>query len=235
MMVVYVAPGKTLRLRGALGPLQAMGTDGAMTLNVQSAGEATDLTVTYAVGGYSKDGFETLSKAVDHVLGEQVARLQKLAETGRRAAPNADDSDVEQIAVFSWLAIGLPRVWLGTRTGRVCHSSPVELDGSWALLVTSTTPVQIALRDELARYAAERSEVREAAATVIPFAGAGIGAAIYGVVLLLTGCCAGTQMFGVDWLAKVQAHCGRSRRRRGRMVAGRHRADTALGSGTFAQ
>jgi uncharacterized protein YndB with AHSA1/START domain len=82
MMVVYVAPGKTLRLRGALGPLQAMGTDGAMTLNVQSAGKGTDLTVTYAVGGYSKDGFETLSKAVDHVLGEQVARLQKLAETG---------------------------------------------------------------------------------------------------------------------------------------------------------
>jgi uncharacterized protein YndB with AHSA1/START domain len=82
MMVVYVAPGKTLRLRGALGPLQAMGTDGAMTLHVQSAGNGTDLTVTYAVGGYSKDGFETLSKSVDHVLGEQVARLQKLAETG---------------------------------------------------------------------------------------------------------------------------------------------------------
>jgi rhomboid protease GluP len=75
----------------------------------------------------------------------------------------------------------------------------VELDGSWALLVTSVT-AQIA-RDELARYAAERSVVREAAATVIPFAGAGIGAAIYGVVLLLTGYCAGTQMFGVDWLA----------------------------------
>jgi uncharacterized protein YndB with AHSA1/START domain len=82
MMVVYVAPGKTLRLRGALGPLQAMGTDGAMTMHLQSAGNGTDLTVTYAVGGYSKDGFETLSKSVDHVLGEQVARLQKLAETG---------------------------------------------------------------------------------------------------------------------------------------------------------
>jgi hypothetical protein len=82
MTVVYVAPGKTLRLRGALGPLQTMGIDGAMTWSVHSAGEGSDLTLTYTVGGYAKDGFETLSKAVDQVLGEQVARLKKFAETG---------------------------------------------------------------------------------------------------------------------------------------------------------
>ncbi len=75
----------------------------------------------------------------------------------------------------------------------------VELDGSWVLLAAPAT-AQIA-RDELTRYAAERSVVRDSAATVIPYAGAGIGAAIYGLVLLLTAYCAGTQMFGVDWLA----------------------------------
>jgi uncharacterized protein YndB with AHSA1/START domain len=87
MWVVYVAPGKTLRLRGALGPLQGMGVDGAMTFTLQSAGGGTDLTLTYNVGGYSKDGFETLSRAVDDVLGQQLASLQHLAES--RAADNA--------------------------------------------------------------------------------------------------------------------------------------------------
>jgi rhomboid protease GluP len=75
----------------------------------------------------------------------------------------------------------------------------VELDGSWVLLVAPAT-AQIA-RGELIRYAAERSIVRESPATIIPFAGAGTGAAIYGSVLLMTAYCAGTQMFGIDWLA----------------------------------
>jgi uncharacterized protein YndB with AHSA1/START domain len=82
LTVVYVAPGKTIRFRGALGPLQAMGLDGAMTVSVKSADTGTDLTLTYAVGGYAKDGFEDLSKGVDSVLAQQVERLQKLVETG---------------------------------------------------------------------------------------------------------------------------------------------------------
>lgn len=81
LTVVYVAPGKTLRLRGALGPLQSMGVDGSLTISVATAGSGTDLKFTYAVGGYDKDGFDELSKAVDFVLGHQVARLQKFIET----------------------------------------------------------------------------------------------------------------------------------------------------------
>ncbi len=83
LTVVYLAPGKTLRLRGALGPLQSMGVEGSLTMNVASAGGGADLTFTYAVGGYAKDGFDELSKAVDFVLGRQAARLQKLVETGK--------------------------------------------------------------------------------------------------------------------------------------------------------
>jgi uncharacterized protein YndB with AHSA1/START domain len=80
LRVVYLAPGKVLRLRGALGPLQGMGVDGAMTWSLKSAADGTDLSVTYAIGGYNKDGFEELSKGVDHVLGEQLERLRKLVE-----------------------------------------------------------------------------------------------------------------------------------------------------------
>jgi hypothetical protein len=76
LQVVYVAPGHALRLRGALGPLQAMAVDGAMTWTLKSTPKGTDLSLTYAVGGYSKDGFAALSTAVDQVLADQVARLR---------------------------------------------------------------------------------------------------------------------------------------------------------------
>ena len=82
LTVVYAAPGKGLRLRGALGPLQAMGVEGALSFSLKGGNDGTDLTVTYAVGGYAKEGFDNLSKAVDGVLGEQVARLHRLIETG---------------------------------------------------------------------------------------------------------------------------------------------------------
>ncbi|HLY05740.1 MAG TPA: SRPBCC domain-containing protein [Rhizomicrobium sp.] len=82
MVVVNAIPGKLLRLRGALGPLQGMAVDGAMTVGLRAAGNHTQLTLTYAVGGYAKPGFEELSKAVDSVLGEQTARLARFIETG---------------------------------------------------------------------------------------------------------------------------------------------------------
>jgi hypothetical protein len=82
LTVVYVSPGKAIRLRGGLGPLQSMAVDGVLTIKVNGASAGTDLMLDYAVGGYSKDGFENLSKAVDSVLGDQVARVKRLLETG---------------------------------------------------------------------------------------------------------------------------------------------------------
>jgi uncharacterized protein YndB with AHSA1/START domain len=76
LQVIYVSPGHALRLRGALGPLQAMAVDGAMTWTLKNTPKGTDITLTYAVGGYSKDGFAALSTAVDQVLADQVARLR---------------------------------------------------------------------------------------------------------------------------------------------------------------
>jgi hypothetical protein len=80
LRVVYVSPGKILRLRGALGPFQGLAVDGVMTLSVKSVADGTDISLTYAIGGYAKDGFDGLSKAADGVLGEQVERLKKLVD-----------------------------------------------------------------------------------------------------------------------------------------------------------
>jgi uncharacterized protein YndB with AHSA1/START domain len=47
LVVVNAMPGRVLRLRGALGPLQSMAVDGALTLSVRAANKGTLLTMTY--------------------------------------------------------------------------------------------------------------------------------------------------------------------------------------------
>lgn len=82
MTVVNADPGKVLRMRGALGPLQGEGVDGAMTFKLKAAGGGTDITLTYNMAGWMKDGFKSVAQAGDSVLGEQVARLKRFVETG---------------------------------------------------------------------------------------------------------------------------------------------------------
>jgi len=55
-------------------------------------------------------------------------------------------------------------------------------------------------REELARYAAERSERREPLPLLVPFAGSSYGAAVYAFVLIVVAYCAGAGLFGVNWL-----------------------------------
>jgi hypothetical protein len=73
-------------MRGALGPLQGLGVDGAMTIDLKPADGGTDLTATYNVGGYLKDGLASWASPVDNVLGEQFNRLKTDVETGGRQA-----------------------------------------------------------------------------------------------------------------------------------------------------
>jgi hypothetical protein len=88
MRVIYVSPGKVLRLRGALGPFQSLPVDGVMTFVIKpAAAGGSDVSLTYAVGGYVKDGFDTLSKAADEVLGIQLAGLKKFVEGGPATSP----------------------------------------------------------------------------------------------------------------------------------------------------
>ena len=85
LTVAYADPGKVLRLRGALGPFQGYGVEGAMTWALKAFGDGTDLSLTYALGGYTKDGFEAWSNGADGVLTDQVARLKRFIETGSPA------------------------------------------------------------------------------------------------------------------------------------------------------
>ena len=74
--VVLVIPEKTLRLTGALGPLQGIGATGALTFTLRStAPTATTVIAEYSVVGYSRDGLSSFAGAVDQVLGEQLQRF----------------------------------------------------------------------------------------------------------------------------------------------------------------
>ncbi|HEX7968351.1 MAG TPA: SRPBCC domain-containing protein [Stellaceae bacterium] len=85
-LIVLAMPGKELRLRGALGPLQAQGVEGAMSFRLAASGGGTEVTLTYALGGYMPEGFADWSKKTDAVLAEQLVRLKRLIET---ASPDA--------------------------------------------------------------------------------------------------------------------------------------------------
>ncbi len=85
LKVIHVAPGRVLRMRGALGPLMQMGLEGTMTWSLQplddgsGSGSTTGLAIEwqYIVSGHRPEGFDDIAPAVDAVLGEQLDRLVK--------------------------------------------------------------------------------------------------------------------------------------------------------------
>ena len=82
MTVVYVQQNQRLVLSGGLGPLQTSGLAGAMTIEVKPAGDKTQFGLVYNAGGYFAGNMAELAAGVDQVLGAQVDRLTRLAETG---------------------------------------------------------------------------------------------------------------------------------------------------------
>ena len=76
MQVVFVDPGKTIRMTGGLGPLQSMAVNGAMTIMLKQVATGTQCEIIYTVGGYSISGFENIAPLVDRVLGEQCKRFK---------------------------------------------------------------------------------------------------------------------------------------------------------------
>lgn len=86
MRVVYLKTNAALRLRGALGPLQAHGVAGAMTWRLSPVASGTKLELTYSVGGFMPGGFEKIAPAVETVLKEQADRLKRYVETVDPAA-----------------------------------------------------------------------------------------------------------------------------------------------------
>ena len=82
MEVVYVEPGRSLRMRGGLGPLQAMRVAGAMTFELEASGNGTEITLTYVVGGYSpaEGGLGSLAGVVDGVVHVQLESLARYVD-----------------------------------------------------------------------------------------------------------------------------------------------------------
>jgi uncharacterized protein YndB with AHSA1/START domain len=85
--VIYIAPGQMMRLSGALGPLQAEAVQATLTFKFAKAGAGTQVTMSYVVGGYMRQGGETLAPLVDRVMAEQLTRLKAAAEAAPAPQP----------------------------------------------------------------------------------------------------------------------------------------------------
>ncbi|MDP1979520.1 hypothetical protein [Undibacterium sp.] len=89
MSVVHAAPGKALRMTGALGPMQAHGLAGSMSWDFIAQKTADNnqalskLVLTYSVGGYMTGSFDKMAPMVNGMLGEQITRYKNLANTGK--------------------------------------------------------------------------------------------------------------------------------------------------------
>jgi uncharacterized protein YndB with AHSA1/START domain len=86
MEVIYIQPGKTLRMAGAIGPLQAFAVSAVATFNLSADAGGTRLDFTYTVGGYAPQGLIKIAPIVDTVLTEQINRLKNYVETGDPAS-----------------------------------------------------------------------------------------------------------------------------------------------------
>lgn len=87
MRVLYAEPVKHLRLEGALGPLQELAVTGRMTWDIAELAGATQITMTYAVGGHAGRPVSDLAAVVDEVVGVQVERLGRFIATGTPDKP----------------------------------------------------------------------------------------------------------------------------------------------------
>ena len=86
MRVVFVQPGRTLRMSGSLGPLQAEGLVGTLTVTLDEVDGGTRIGWTYVTGGQARFDPATLADVVDGVqaefLGGLVDRLGGAVQDG---------------------------------------------------------------------------------------------------------------------------------------------------------
>jgi uncharacterized protein YndB with AHSA1/START domain len=70
---------RTVRMVGALGPLQSMSANGVLTITVTPDAVGTRITLNYRVAGDTSLGFDALASDVDGVLMTQLDRLAVFA------------------------------------------------------------------------------------------------------------------------------------------------------------
>lgn len=85
-VVLVMTNGNTrsLRLNGALGPLQALGAHGVLTFTVTPQGERSRVSIVYRVGGSPSMQLHTLAPVVSEVLDAQLAGLTRALASQRR-------------------------------------------------------------------------------------------------------------------------------------------------------
>lgn len=86
MRVIHAAPGRLLRMSGALGPLQGEAVQGTMTITLEPATAGTAIRMVYVVGGYMRLKTAQIAPAVDAVLGAQLASLAERLGVARPAS-----------------------------------------------------------------------------------------------------------------------------------------------------
>jgi uncharacterized protein YndB with AHSA1/START domain len=89
LAVAAVMPDKMIRFRGAMGPFQGQGVDGALTFTLAAGKGGTDIVLDNIVGGFVKGGMGKWPQAADGMLTDLVAHLKYYAENGKTlpAAP----------------------------------------------------------------------------------------------------------------------------------------------------
>jgi uncharacterized protein YndB with AHSA1/START domain len=88
--VLMAMPGKVLRIRTALGPLQERALTGILTFWIRNDDSTTTLTVEYRVNGANASGLDALAPSIDSVLGTQLERLRRYIATGS-PEPSAEE------------------------------------------------------------------------------------------------------------------------------------------------
>ncbi len=91
LQVVFVDPGKLLRMVGGLGPLQGMGLHGTLEWRLEPAGEGTRITLWYRAGGYAPEDLSTFAPVVDMVQAQQLGGLAGYLAGYKRTVPGNED------------------------------------------------------------------------------------------------------------------------------------------------
>jgi uncharacterized protein YndB with AHSA1/START domain len=82
--VVYADPARTtIRFRGAMGPFQGLGVEGALTISLKAENGGTALILDNNYGGYIQGGPGKWPAALDMMLGDLVAHLKFYAENAK--------------------------------------------------------------------------------------------------------------------------------------------------------
>lgn len=77
LRIIFARPGRMLRAKGGLGPLQGEAVTGTLTWSLKAVEGGTEITQSYIVSGHLRGGMVEMAPAVDQMLAEQLSGLQK--------------------------------------------------------------------------------------------------------------------------------------------------------------